>query len=114
MRHLCGDRIVVTTAGTDPDGAIDEASARIVAELGATTTGEHPKAVIAAMLDAADRIILIGPDVQLTPPEPLADRVERWPIHDPADDGIEGDERTRKIRDQIAARVQTLASNLTS
>ena len=114
MRHLYGDRIVVTTAGTGPDDAVDDASARIVAELGASTAGEHPKAVTAAMLDAADRIILIGPDVQLTPPEPLADRVERWPIHDPAEDGIEGDERTRNIRDQIANRVHALASELTN
>ena len=114
MRHLYGDRIVVTTAGTGPDDAVDDVSARIVAELGASTAGEHPKAVTAAMLDAADRIILIGPDVQLNPPEPLADRVERWPIHDPADDGIEGDERTRNIRDQIANRVHALATELTS
>ena len=53
MRHLYGDRIVVTTAGTGPDDAVDDASARIVAELGASTAGEHPKAVTAAMLDAA-------------------------------------------------------------
>lgn len=111
MRQLCGDQVQVTTAGTEPDQTIDPTSARIVAELGATTIGEHPKAVTDDMLQAADQIILIGPDVQLQPAD-YTDKVERWPIHDPAVDGVAGDERTRHIRDQIVVRVRGLADQL--
>lgn len=111
MRQLCGDRVQVTTADTGAEESIDEVSARIVAELGASTMGEHPKAVTDGMLQSADRIILIGSEVQLQPAA-YTDKVERWPIHDPAVDGVAGDERARRIRAQIVVRVRDLAAQL--
>lgn len=112
-RHLGGDAVDVHSAGTKPGSKLNEESARSVEELGATFEGEHPKPIDPELFKAADRIVVIGTEADVRPMEGMRGSIEVWDVDEPSLRGIEGEERMRLVRDDIAARVRSLLAELT-
>ncbi len=62
------------------------------------------------MVAAADLVVTLGADAHV---EPVAHTpVVTWELDEPSDRGIEGIERMRLVRDDIARRVDELAHEL--
>ncbi|MGJ7439894.1 low molecular weight phosphatase family protein [Aquipuribacter sp. MA13-6] len=110
MRKAAGAAVVVDSAGTRPGAAVNGLSQEVLAEVGADMGGQVPKAVTEAMLRAADVVVLVGPEAQVEPVE--GTRFETWVTDEPSERGIEGIERMRLVRDDIAARVADLHARL--
>ena len=109
MRDVAGDRVDVHSAGTAPGTAVNALSAQVLAEIGVDITHETPKAVDPSLTAAVDRIVILGAEAQVDAP---ADRTVRWITDEPSDRGIDGIERMRIVRDDIATRVRELAADL--
>lgn len=114
MRQLAGDRVEVRSAGTQPDDEVHDLSAQAVAEVGASMTGQRPTPVDPTMLAAVDRVIVLGAEAVVEPVPGMRAPLTTWIIDDPADRGIEGLDRVRIMRDDIADKIQTLADELTA
>jgi arsenate-mycothiol transferase len=109
MRHRFGGAVQVLSAGTHPGTALNETSVAALQEVAATPAGERPKPVDAEILAASDLVVLLGAEVQL---DPGTTPVRRWVTDEPSERGIEGMERMRLVRDDIAARVAALGDEL--
>lgn len=107
-----GQEVRVRSAGTEPGVALNEGSRASIERVGGTFDGEHPKAVDPEVLRRADRVILVGDAVQLEPVEGMRGTIERWNTDEPAERGIEGAERMDLIRDDLAARVERLRTEV--
>jgi protein-tyrosine-phosphatase len=114
MRMAAGDSVDVHSAGTAPGTAINAESAVAVAELGADMSGQTPKPIDPALLARVDRVVVLGSEARVDPIPGMAGTIETWITVEPSDDGIEGVDRMRLIRDDIAARVAVLAAELTT
>jgi arsenate-mycothiol transferase len=110
MRHAAGDTITVTSAGTQPGTAVNALSAAALAELGVDITTETPQVVTEAMVRAADLVVTLGRDAFVEPID--GTRFETWDTVEPSELGIDGLERMRLVRDDIATRVATLRVQL--
>ena len=110
MRQAAGDAVAVDSAGTAPGTAVNALSAQVLAEVGVDITGHRPKAVTEELLRAADLVVVLGREAQLEPP--AGTRVVTWETDEPSARGIEGIERMRLVRDDIADRVRDLAAEL--
>lgn len=116
MRLAAGDRIRVDSAGTAPGAAVNALSAASLLEVGVDISDAIPKSVDPQLLRSVDRVIVLGREAKL-PPEDLAAendpiRVEIWDTDEPSERGIDGIERMRLVRDDIATRVDALAKEL--
>lgn len=112
MRDLAGDAVTVHSAGTKPATALNGQAVESLTELGIDITGEHPKPVTDAVLDAVDVVIVLGTEAKLEPRDGA--RYEVWETDEPSERGIEGMERMRLVRDDIKTRVQALYTELTT
>jgi len=110
MTDLAGDAIDVHSAGTVPGTEVNAEAAGSLAELGIDITAEQPKAITEERVRAVDVVVVLGREAQVEPVE--GTRVERWDTVEPSEQGIEGMERMRLVRDDIAARVRELADRL--
>jgi arsenate-mycothiol transferase len=110
MRKLAGDQIEVYSAGTAPGSVINTLSAQSLLEVGADITGEHPKPIDPALLREVDLVVTLGREARVDVPP--GTRLENWDTDEPSERGIEGIERMRLVRDDIATRVQRLAPEL--
>jgi len=113
MRAIAPTSVEVHSAGTHPDPHIHDESARAVAELGADMAHEIPQPIDPDILRRADRVVILGDEAQVAPIAGMRARIERWNVVEPADRGITGIDRTRLIRDDIAAQVHALAIEVT-
>lgn len=111
MRHLAGDTVEVHSAGTAPCMAVNDLSARALLEVGVDVTAEAPTLVDYALVRAVDVVVTLGREVRLDPLPGIT--VENWDTDEPSERGVDGLERMRLIRDDIAARVHRLYSSLT-
>ena len=110
MRKLAGDHIDAHSAGTAPGSAINSLSAESLLEGGVDITAEHPKPIDPDLVRDVDVVVTLGREAHF---EPIpGTRFENWDTDEPSERGIEGIERMRLIRDDIAARVQRLAAQL--
>lgn len=110
MRQLVGDCVVVHSAGTRPGERVNALSAQALAEVGVDISGEAPKPLDAGMIGDVDVVVTLGREAHV---EPVAGpRFHTWDTVEPSEHGIDGIERMRLIRDDIARRVQTLADDL--
>lgn len=109
MRQRYPDTIRVFSAGTQPGSALNGESVTALAEVGAHTEDEHPKPVDAELVDQADLVVLLGEEVELNS---AGTPVQRWVTDEPSHRGVEGMERMRLVRDDIAARVTRLGEQL--
>jgi arsenate-mycothiol transferase len=110
MRKIAGDQIEVYSAGTAPGSAINALSAQSLLEVGVDITGEQPKPIDSALLREVDRVVTLGREARVDVPPGTG--LENWDTDEPSERGIEGIERMRLVRADIATRVQRLATEL--
>jgi protein-tyrosine-phosphatase len=114
MRHVAGDAIEVHSAGTKPGTSINAESAAAIAEVGADMSAETPQPIDMGLLRRVDRVVVLGTEAVVDPVVGMAGTIETWETVDPSLQGIDGMDRMRLIRDDIAHRVDTLATELTT
>ncbi len=110
MADHVGDAAEVSSAGTEAATALNVLSVRSLAEVGIDITGRRPQQLTDEAVRAADLVVVLGTDARVDEVE--GTRVTRWVTDEPSERGIEGIERMRLVRDDIAARVRELASDL--
>lgn len=113
MRQLAGDRVEVHSAGTRPGSTVNALSAEAVAELGADMSGETPTAIDPDLLRRVDRVVVLGDEAVVEYDDDNVGTIETWHTDEPSHRGIEGMERMRLVRDDIAGRVTALLAELT-
>jgi arsenate-mycothiol transferase len=112
MRAAAGDTVRVDSAGTRPASKINALSAEVLLEVGVDITDQTTRQLTDDMVAAADRVIVLGRDAQVT--SVGGTPVEVWDTDEPSERGIEGAERMRLVRDDISRRVDELAHQLNS
>jgi arsenate-mycothiol transferase len=110
MRQLAGDTIAVESAGTHPGNSVNQLSAAALAEVGVDISDQTPRPVTDDLVRAADIVVTLGRDAHVDPVP--GTRFETWDTDEPSERGIDGIERMRLVRDDIAARVRELAARL--
>jgi arsenate-mycothiol transferase len=111
MRKVAGDRVQVYSAGTAPGGAVNGLSAEVLAEVGVDISDQVPKPVDAQIVRGVDIVVTLGREARV---EPVSGTdFENWDTDEPSHRGIDGIERMRLVRDDIATRVADLAARLT-
>jgi arsenate-mycothiol transferase len=107
MRQTAGDAVEVYSAGTKPGASVNALSTESLLEVGVDITGQTPKIVDPQLVGNVDLVVTLGREAHLDPV--AGTRFENWDTDEPSERGIEGIERMRLVRDDIAARVQRLA-----
>ncbi len=110
MRHLAGGEVDVYSAGTKPATAINALSAESLREIGIDITGESPKLVDPQRVRDVDVVVILGREAELAPVPGTEFHV--WDTDEPSERGIDGIERMRLVRDDIATRVNQLLPHL--
>lgn len=110
MRHLAGGEVDVYSAGTKPATAINALSAESLREIGIDITGESPKLVDPQRVRDVDVVVILGREAELAPVPGTEFQV--WNTDEPSERGIDGIERMRLVRDDIATRVNQLLPHL--
>ena len=109
MRKIAGNAVTVGSAGTNPGSAVNGLSAETLLEVG-DISDQTPKQLTDDLTAAADRVIVLGRDAQVQSADSTP--VEYWDTDEPSERGIDGIERMRLVRDDIARRVERLALHL--
>jgi arsenate-mycothiol transferase len=112
MRKIAGDSVEVHSAGTNPKGTVNALSAEALLEVGVDLTGEEPKPIDPELLSRIDYVITLGSEAKVDPVD--GPTFENWNTDEPSERGVDGIERMRLVRDDIAGRVEELASRLRS
>ncbi|MFI9534384.1 low molecular weight phosphatase family protein [Nocardia fusca] len=112
MRQAAGNRVRVYSAGTDPGPGFNALSVQVLEEVGADIAGEAPKPVDPHLLAAVDLVVVLGREARLDSAAEI--EVRTWDTDEPSLRGIDGVERMRLVRDDIAARVNALLPELLS
>ena len=107
LRHLAGDRIEVSSAGSMPADQINPIAVEAMREVGIDITAEQPKVLTPEAVQASDVVITMGCG-DACPYYP-GKRYEDWKLDDPAGQGIDA---VRPIRDDIRARIEGLIASL--
>jgi arsenate-mycothiol transferase len=110
MRQVAGDTVDVYSAGTKPGTALNALSAKALAEVAVDITDEKPKPIDAQLLRDVDIVVTLGREASVDPAP--GTRFENWDTGEPSERGIDGIERMRLVRDDIAARVRNLRDEL--
>lgn len=109
LRHLCGDRVHVRTAGSAPAGDIDQVVRDVLEEVAIPLVDEFPKPLTDEVVQAADFVITMGCG-DACPIYPGRRYID-WDIADPVGQPVAA---ARAVRDQVFALVQRLADEITS
>lgn len=112
MRKAVGGAVEVHSAGTKPGTAVNGLSAESLAEVGIDITGETPKPIDPELLARVDLVVTLGREAVIDTPAGVT--LINWDTDEPSERGIDGIERMRLVRDDIAARVTALAAELTA
>jgi len=107
LQHLASDRIEVRSAGTQPADQINPAAVAAMAEIGIDITTATPKVLTGDDVEASDVVITMG--CGDTCPYFPGVSYRDWKLDDPAGQPVEV---VRRIRDDIAERVQALIDEL--
>jgi arsenate-mycothiol transferase len=110
MRKISGDSVHVYSAGTKPGDGINALSADSLAEVGVDISDETPKPIDVQLLRDVDFVITIGREAHVEPVP--GTRFENWDTDEPSERGIDGIERMRLVRDDIAKRVTDLLTRM--
>lgn len=110
MRQLAGNDVDVYSAGTTPGSAVNALSAESLSEVGVDISGETPKAVDLQLVRDVDVVVILGREAQLEPVP--GTEFQNWDTDEPSERGIDGIERMRLVRDDIALRVTDLLAQL--
>lgn len=110
MRHTAGDRVIATSAGTHAKPGVNAQSVQVLAELGVDIGAHEATQLTDELVAAADLVVILGDKARV---DPIGDTpVEVWETDEPSLRGVEGLDRMRLIRDDIAARVVDLHARL--
>ncbi|MBT2276058.1 arsenate-mycothiol transferase ArsC [Rhodococcus qingshengii] len=112
MRKAAGDQVDVYSAGTKPGSAVNALSAETLLEVGVDLTGEAPTLIDPQLVRDVDLVVTLGSEAKVEPVD--GTDFENWDTDEPSERGIDGIERMRLVRDDIAARVDGLAGCLTT
>ncbi|MBE7699869.1 low molecular weight phosphatase family protein [Oerskovia sp. Sa1BUA8] len=96
----------VDSAGTAPGSSLNALSVEALAEVGVDLSGEQPKPLTPELVARADVVVVLGRDAQVATDDGTP--VVVWDTDEPSLRGIEGMERMRLVRDDIAAHVREL------
>ena len=96
-----GADVTVLSAGTEPDPAVSQTVLASLAEVGIDRSREVPQLLTAELAARADVVVALKPGLDLPP----HDRVEVWPLPDPAAWDVDG---IRVLRDHIDGLVSEL------
>ena len=107
LSRLAGDTVLVHSAGSAPGEALNPAVVAAMAEVGIDISAERPKKLTDDMAQGANVIVTMGCG-DACPVYP-GKRYVDWELPDPAGKPLE---EVRPIRDEIAARVETLLEEL--
>ena len=110
LRRAVAGRIAAHSAGTHPGERINALSAQALAEVGVDITGETPKPVDPDLLRAVDLVVTLGREAVVDVPDGV--ELQNWDTDEPSERGIDGIERMRLVRDDIARRVAALVDRL--
>ncbi len=108
LTHLAGDRIEVRSAGSAPADSVNPAAVAAMAEVGIDISAAEPTILTPDSAATSDVVITMGCG-DACPWFPGVD-YRTWTLDDPAGLGVAG---VRPIRDDIRARVEALAAELT-
>lgn len=111
-RKLAHDTVIIHSAGTKPGSKLNGESVEALKEIGAEEFVDHPKAIDPQILTRADKVIVLGGDAEVDMPTGARGEMERWLTVEPSHDGVEGMDRMRLVRDDIADRVSALLGAL--
>ncbi len=107
LSRRAGDRVVVHSAGSAPGDVLNPAVVVAMAEVGIDISTQKPKPLTDEMALRADVIVTMGCGDAC--PVYSGKRYEDWELPDPAGRPIE---EVRRIRDEIANRVDELVAGL--
>ena len=107
LEREAGDRVRVLSAGSAPADDVNPAAVEALSELGIEWTGARPRLLEEEDVREADVVVTMGCG-DACPVFP-GKRYEDWEVEDPARKDLD---TVRRIRDEIAERVRTLASSL--
>jgi arsenate reductase (thioredoxin) len=107
LQHLAGDRVEVLSGGSDPAERINPSAVEAMREVGIDITRNHPKRWTDETVEAADVVVTMGCG-DVCPVLP-GKRYLDWELDDPAGKGVD---EVRPVRDEIAARVCQLMTEL--
>ena len=110
MRKIAGDTVEVYSAGTKPGTAVNELSAQALAEVGVDITGNTPTLIDPQLVRDVDVVVTLGREAHVDPVP--GTRFENWDTDEPSERGIDGIERMRLVRDDIADRVADLLTRM--
>lgn len=83
---------------------------QVLDEVGADISAEVPRSIDLVLVRDVDLVITLGRDAQVEVPDGVA--LRNWDTHEPSERGIDGIDRMRLVRDDIARRVEDLADEL--
>lgn len=112
MRKAAGDAVRVYSAGTKPGGAVNDLSAQALSEVGVDITGQTPTLVDPQLVRDVDVVVTLGREAHVDPV--AGTQFETWDTDEPSERGIDGIERMRLVRDDIATRVADLLDRISS
>ncbi|WP_309225651.1 low molecular weight phosphatase family protein [Quadrisphaera sp. INWT6] len=113
MRHAAaqhGLAVQISSAGTEAGTKLNAQSVESLAEIGVDISTARTHQLTADDVRAADLVVVLGGEARVEPAEGTP--VEVWETDEPSTRGIEGMERMRLVRDDIAARVEDLIGRL--
>lgn len=105
--HYGGDRVVVSSAGSEPGDSVNPAVAQVLAERGISVEDHRPTQLTYDRVADADIVITMGCG-EACPAVP-GKRIVDWELQDPKDKDIE---TVRGIVDDIDSRVRSLLAEL--
>lgn len=118
MRHALAQHptqqlveVEVDSAGTRAGTALNSASVESLREVGIDISLQRTQQLTDDLVRAADLVVVLGREAHVEPPDGTP--VEIWETDEPSLRGIEGAERMRLVRDDIATRVSDLLRRLT-
>ena len=109
LKHVAGDRIEIWSAGSEPADQVNPIAVAAMREVGIDISDETPKILTTDTVAQADVVITMG--CGDTCPIFPGKRYEDWELTDPAGQPLEV---VRAVRDEIKARIETLATELLS
>jgi protein-tyrosine-phosphatase len=107
LRHIAGDRVNVTSGGSNPGNAVNPIAVQAMTEVGIDIESFVPQPFTRDDVTVADVVITMG--CGDTCPIFPGKRYEDWVLEDPAGKPIDV---VREIRDEIERRVETLYRSL--
>ncbi|MGK8524286.1 low molecular weight phosphatase family protein [Nocardia asteroides] len=110
MRHFAAGRVEAYSAGTAPGAGLNALSVQSLLEVGIDIRDETPKPIDPRLLRAVDLVVTLGREARVDSVGGV--RVVNWDTDEPSERGIDGIERMRLVRDDIAARVRQLLTQL--